>query len=64
MYSLILHFLWNDQIFFSSEAKKQRRKEKILLDLQEKAFWRVHRPPVIRIVTHSDNRSISLCQSI
>lgn len=28
-----------------SEAKKQRRKEKILLDLQEKAFWRVHRPP-------------------
>ncbi|XP_078318755.1 regulator of G-protein signaling 7-like isoform X5 [Crassostrea virginica] len=27
-----------------SEAKKQRRTEKILLDLQERAFWRVHRP--------------------
>ncbi|XP_061181702.1 regulator of G-protein signaling 6-like isoform X4 [Saccostrea echinata] len=28
-----------------SEAKRQRRTEKVLLDLQEKAFWRVHRPP-------------------
>ncbi|XP_048758208.2 regulator of G-protein signaling 7-like isoform X12 [Ostrea edulis] len=33
------------QVSSLSEAKRQRRTEKILLDLQEKAFWRVHRPP-------------------